>query len=99
MTRKYGAFSCADPGLILGSNPIPCSEYLSPESAAKGKRLLCTRYVNCLTVAASRGYRGFSCNECNVREEVSRDQQKLDAEGFVDLLQALDIRGGTGIRR
>lgn len=52
----------------------------APEGG-KGRRLWCRKYDRCLNFAVARGWSGFDCGGCDVRDEVSEDERLLDIAG------------------
>lgn len=91
--RVYGRFRIAAEGLFLGSTPTPCNE-LDIDDVLDRRRILCRRYSNCLTYAASEGWDGFTCESCCIREKLSPNEQHLDLEGLALFLMALELQLG-----
>lgn len=91
-----GKFKVPSDGLFLGSLPIECATLSLSEVEYGGKRnVLCRRYGNCVTYAASRAWRGFSCEACDVEEPMTIAEQARDLDGLIMFLHALNLaRGG-----
>ena len=87
---SYGRFSISSEGLYLGSAPLEHRE-LDIDRVDEHRRLLCRRYENCLTFAASEGWRGFSCRGCSIEETLSAQDQKRDLDGLATFLAALNL--------
>lgn len=68
--RIYGKFNIKSQGLYLGSSPIECEYSQDADVVASRRKLLCRRYDNCLTYAASLGWVAFACVVCDVDELV-----------------------------
>jgi hypothetical protein len=79
-------------GLFLGSNPTRCRRYDEDEIALH-RRVLCRRYINCLTWAAAQDWIGWSCDNCDVKDVLSREQQADDLDGLADFLHELNLVG------
>lgn len=88
--RVYGKFTISYGGLYLGSAPEQCLE-IPVDDAADRRRLLCRRYVNCLTHAAALGWTGWECSGCVIEDPLSVDEQRRDLDGLTDFLHALNL--------
>jgi hypothetical protein len=94
--RVYGKFTVRDGGLWPGSKPRQCPE-LSVDDLEREpnlRRVLCRRYENCLTHAASEGWAGFDCGGCDVADPLSLEDQHKDLDGLAEFLCALDLQAG-----
>lgn len=67
MSRVYGRFTIPCEGLQPGSQPTE-DELRDVDIIDKRRRLLCQRYENCLTYAASLNWSGFHCCACTIDE-------------------------------
>lgn len=89
-----GRFTVPSDGLFLGSLPLECGPLSISEIEFGGKRnVLCRRYGNCVTYAAACGWRGFSCEACDVYEPMSIAEQSRDLDGLTMFLYALNLAG------
>ena len=79
-------------GLFLGSNPTRSKRYDESEIGLH-RRVLCRRYTNCLAWAAQQDFLGWTCDNCEIREVISREQQKDDLDGLCDFLLELNLLG------
>lgn len=69
-------------------NPISMT-ILTPEQAGVERRVLCRQYDECLDYADRLKFPGFSCAECSVQDEMTREEAREDFEGLARLLIAM----------
>lgn len=93
--REYGKFTIRPVELLDGSRPAPFT-HPDPEAAAQRRKLLCRRYGDCLTYAASLAWPSFHCGACDVEDRMSPQEQRDDIDGLTALLQAINIGGRAG---
>lgn len=79
-------------GLTPGSRPCAV-EFVSARTVVS-RRDSCARYDNCLIYAIRLRWRSFSCDGCEVREQMTSEQAKMDAERVRPLVAEVFRRVG-----
>lgn len=63
--------------------PSPCGILLSPEDAARRRKLDCRFYDKCLDIAIVERWDSFTCKKCKAYDPKSRLEKEREAKGLL----------------
>ena len=71
----------------IGGNPHQRSEALREDEVAAHRRIYCRHYDRCIDLSEAKQWESFSCEECVIREELTIEERREEAEIMVRIFR------------
>lgn len=86
--KSYGRFRVIGNPLPLNAKPVECDTLLLHE-VDSSRKIYCEYQTTCCTHAASKGWDGFHCRDCKIKNPMSYTEHRSDLDGLTLLLATI----------
>ncbi len=81
------------------ARPVEAIQITDAEQIPQSRRVDCKRYMSCLNEAVANDWPGFSCQRCQVKEPINRDEHRREMIGMSELWAAVSYHARLDMDR